>query len=65
MRARAAKRSRAMSWPRTSIRPPLGTNSPSSMAIVVDLPAPLPPSSPTVAPRGTAKAILSTATVSP
>ena len=34
------------------------------MAIVVVLPAPLPPSSPTIAPRATEKSIPSTATTS-
>ena len=41
-----------------------GSAGPSSMAIVVVLPAPLPPSRPTVAPAGTAKPMSSTARVS-
>ena len=45
--------------------PAVGISRPSSIAIVVVLPAPLPPSSPTVAPAGTVKSMSSTASVSP
>ena len=38
------------------MRPALGISRPSSMAIVVVLPAPLPPSSPTVSPGATREA---------
>ena len=47
------------------MRPEVGTSRPSSMAIVVVLPAPLPPSSPTVPPAGTVKLMSSTASTSP
>ncbi len=65
MRASAANRSRAMSWPSTLIEPAVGTSRPSNMAMVVVLPAPLPPSSPTVAPAGVVKSMSSTASTSP
>src|SRR5437660_672578 len=54
-----------MSTPSTSISPAVGSSSPSSMAMVVVLPAPLPPSSPSTAPGATAKVRSSTATTSP
>src|SRR6266851_4566006 len=54
-----------MSMPSTLISPAVGSSSPSSMAMVVVLPAPLPPSSPSTVPRGTAKVRSSTATTSP
>src|SRR5437879_8171561 len=54
-----------MSTPCTSISPAVGSSSPSSMAMVVVLPAPLPPSSPSTAPGATAKVRSSTATTSP
>ena len=47
------------------MRPPEGTSRPSSMAMVVVLPAPLPPSSPQVAPRGMLKDRRSTAGAAP
>ena len=50
IRASAAKRSRAMSWPRMRMVPAVGISRPSSIAIVVVLPAPLPPSNPSVRP---------------
>ena len=50
-----------MSSPSTVIRPALGASRPSSIAIVVVLPAPLAPSSAVVLPRGTAKLSSSTA----
>src|SRR5580704_12426135 len=54
-----------MSTPSTWISPAVGSSSPSSMAMVVVLPAPLPPSKPSTAPRGTEKVRSSTATISP
>src|SRR5437870_5668627 len=45
-----------MSWPSTWMLPAVGISSPSSMASVVVLPAPLPPSKPTVAPAAAAVA---------
>jgi hypothetical protein len=41
-----------MSWPSAVTRPEVGTSRPEQHAMVVVLPAPLPPSSPQVAPRG-------------
>src|SRR5437879_6185282 len=54
-----------MSTPSTWISPAVGSSRPSSMEMVVVLPAPLPPSSPSTAPRGTVKVRSSTATISP
>src|SRR5256885_1531233 len=54
-----------MSTPSTSMSPAVGSSRPSNMAMVVVLPAPLPPSSPSTAPGGTAKVRSSTATTSP
>src|ERR1700681_4798613 len=54
-----------MSMPRMEISPAVGSSRPSSMEMVVVLPAPLPPSSPSTAPRGTVKVRSSTATISP
>src|SRR5476649_2825920 len=54
-----------MSMPSTWISPAVGSSRPSSIEIVVVLPAPLPPSRPSTAPRGTANVRSSTATTSP
>src|SRR5579872_1863459 len=54
-----------MSMPSTWISPVVGSSSPSSMAMVVVLPAPLPPNSPSTAPGGTLNVRSSTATISP
>ena len=54
-----------MSSPNTVIRPALGARRPSSIAIVVVLPAPLAPSSAVVLPRGTTKLKPSTASTAP
>src|SRR5471032_795637 len=54
-----------MSMPRTWISPTVGSSRPSNMAMVVVLPAPLPPSRPSTAPRGTVKVRSSTATTVP
>ena len=54
-----------MSQPSTSMRPEVGSNNPSNMAMVVVLPAPFPPSSAVVPPRRTLKLSASTATTSP
>src|SRR5476649_1394722 len=54
-----------MSIPSTWISPTVGSSRPSSIAIVVVLPAPLPPSRPSTAPRGTLKLRSSTATTVP
>ena len=54
-----------MSKPSTATVPEVGNSSPSSIEIVVVLPAPLPPSSATVAPRGTEKLMASTAATVP
>ena len=61
IRARAAKRSFAMSWPSATTLPLLGTSRPSIMAMVVVLPAPLPPNSPQISPAGRVKERSSTA----
>src|SRR5215469_2217478 len=50
-----------MSQPSTVARPKVGTTRPRIMAMVVVLPAPLPPSRPTVHPFGTVKFTSSTA----
>ena len=50
-----------MSSPSIRTAPAVGSNRPSSIAKVVVLPAPLPPSSAAVAPRATLKPIPSTA----
>ena len=65
IRANAANRSVAMSCPRIRIDPALGISSPSSIAIVVVFPAPLPPSNPSVCPAPTENPIPSTARTSP
>jgi hypothetical protein len=65
MRGTARWRWRIMSAPRISIRPALGRISPRSMPIVVVLPAPLPPSRPTMRPAPRAKETPSTAVVAP
>src|SRR5471032_729509 len=54
-----------MSMPSTWIAPADGSSRPSSIEMVVVLPAPLPPSSPSTAPRGTVNVRSSTATTSP
>src|SRR5476649_691495 len=54
-----------MSMPSTWISPIVGSSRPSNMAMVVVLPAPLPPSRPSTAPRGTVKVRSSTATTVP
>src|SRR5690349_20014037 len=54
-----------MSIPSTWMSPAVGSSRPSSMAMVVVLPAPLPPSRPSTAPGGTLKVRSSTATISP
>ena len=51
--------------PNTDTVPPSGSSSPSSMSIVVDLPAPFGPRSATVSPRPIAKSIPRTARTSP
>src|SRR6202012_3498017 len=54
-----------MSWPSTMARPTVGTTRPMIIAMVVVLPAPLPPSRPTVQPFGTTKFTSSTAQCAP
>src|SRR5581483_3094274 len=54
-----------MSTPKRRTSPALGSKRPSSIARVVVLPAPLPPSSAVVTPRATVKSMPSTAIVSP
>src|SRR5476651_1090826 len=54
-----------MSMPSTWISPIVGSSRPSNMAMVVVLPATLPPSRPSTAPRGTVKVRSSTATTVP
>src|SRR5690606_32973201 len=53
------------SWPSTRPRPLVGRNTPHSMRITVDLPLPLGPRNPKIAPRGAAKLTSRTATTSP
>ena len=65
MRASTRWRWRSISSPSTRICPAVGSRRPSSMESVVVLPAPLPPSSATVAPAGTLKSMPSTATTLP
>src|SRR5208282_5939077 len=48
-------------WPKTSMRPLVGFNKPSSSFTVVDLPEPFGPSKPNTSPRRTSKSTLSTA----
>ena len=50
-----------MSAPNTRTVPAVGVTSPMIMAMVVVLPAPLPPSSPVIEPAGSAKLIPATA----
>ncbi len=54
-----------MSAPSTRTSPDVGTTSPISIAIVVVLPAPLPPSNAVVVPRASAKSMPSTAVTLP
>src|SRR5690554_4826979 len=54
-----------MSWPSTSTVPDVGISRPSSIEIVVVLPAPLPPSRATVVPRATVKSRPATASTLP
>src|SRR6185503_5194102 len=56
---------RLTSRPETSARPPVGTTVVVSIPIVVDLPAPLGPSSPKNSPRRTSRSSPSTATSDP
>ncbi|MNW09520.1 hypothetical protein D3C71_2065310 [compost metagenome] len=65
MRGNAAWRWRTMSTPSTSTVPEVGSRSPSSMEMVVVLPAPLPPRSPVTDPAATVKEMPSTAVTSP
>ena len=65
MRGSTACRWRAMSTPRISTVPAVGSKSPSSIEMVVVLPAPLPPRRPVTLPRGTVKSMASTAVTSP
>src|SRR5580658_7642133 len=48
-------------WPKTSMCPLVGYNSPSNILTVVDLPEPLGPRRPKTSPRRTSKSTLSTA----
>src|SRR5215831_18339468 len=57
--------SRVTSMPPTIAVPDVGFNSPHSILIVVDLPAPLLPRKPKISPRATSNVTLSTATKSP
>ena len=50
---RARRGARCRSTPSISMRPALGCNTPSTMLIVVVLPAPLGPSRPTISPAAT------------
>ena len=54
-----------MSAPKTLASPEVGVTRPMSMAMVVVLPAPLPPSSAVMDPRRRLKSMASTATTSP
>ncbi len=63
--ARAASGSSATSTPPTNARPAVGVMVVVSMPTVVDLPAPLGPSSPKTSPGGTAKSRPRTASTPP
>jgi hypothetical protein len=65
VRASACARRRATSQPSIDTLPEVGSSTPSTMLIVVVLPAPLGPKSPTISPRATRNETSSTATVSP
>jgi ABC-2 type transport system ATP-binding protein len=56
-----ASLSSGMGWPSTWMRPEVGSTSPMIMAMVVVLPAPLPPSSPVMLPRAMRNETSSTA----
>ena len=65
MRGKMSYRCAASDKPNNSMLPAVGVRTPSSMEMVVVLPAPLPPSSPTVSPGATENVIPRTASTVP